>query len=253
MCLCTEEAQAGDAQNIILGGNALTHNEPLDLGLPEADILGDEEFTLNAKDCPTILGSKGTGRPAYSRRLYANPQPDDEYTLDDDSLELYDAQHALHHNIDLALARLSDPGEVHTAKEQLLGCMHDLKQQWQDWMGRAHGLDYCLKAANIPTCLELFLPDPLPTMLTCVALNYAEHLGARITTYANNDDGPAAFPIPPPPAPVAGMAPPPQPFAPPVTHEQPRLTGEEQLYQTCLCFYCATTKHLLFECPTPHE
>ncbi|KAH9027144.1 hypothetical protein EDB85DRAFT_1893075 [Lactarius pseudohatsudake] len=287
------QAQAGDTQNIMLGGDALAHDEPLDLGLPEADIEDDDvvpgsgwrralpdepypmnillvaggrgparylRFILDAEDRPTVLGSEGRGRPAYSSGLYANPQPIKDRTSDDDSLELYDAQHASRHDIDLAFARLSDPGvcadvirfrKSAQRKEQLLGRMHNLERQWGDWAGKARSLDRRLKAANIPSRIEQFLPEPLPAMLTKVALNYADRLGARITAHADEDDGPAAMPVPLPPAVIPPPAP--QPPAPSRAAEQPRLAGEEQVYQNPPCVYCTTTEHLSFECRTPHE
>ncbi|KAH9040625.1 hypothetical protein EDB85DRAFT_1886738 [Lactarius pseudohatsudake] len=159
------EAQAGDAQHIILGGDVLAHGEPIDLGLLEADVPNNDEvpghswrqalpdelypmdiplvggghrharyirFTLDAENRPTILGLEGAGRPAYSSGLYAKPYPANEHTTDDDSLALYDSQHASRHDIDLALARLGNPGvcaevlRYHSSarrKDQLLGQM----------------------------------------------------------------------------------------------------------------------------------
>ncbi|KAH9034340.1 hypothetical protein EDB85DRAFT_2144434 [Lactarius pseudohatsudake] len=124
------EVQAGDAQNIILGGDALAHGELIDLGLPEADIndddavpgsgwrraLADEPYPMDiplvggGQGRPTVLGSEGAGQPAYSSGLYARPYPREQHTPDDDSLALYDSHHTSRHDIDLALARLGNPG-----------------------------------------------------------------------------------------------------------------------------------------------
>ncbi|KAH9020398.1 hypothetical protein EDB85DRAFT_1896200 [Lactarius pseudohatsudake] len=172
---------------------ALAHGEPVDLGLPEADIDDDDQvpgsgwrralidepypmdiplvgggrgharylrFTLDAEGRPTVLGSEGAGRPAYSSGLYARPQPREQHTPDDDSLALYDSHHASRHDIDLALARLGDPGVCAEVlryrgsarrKEQLLGQMRDLERRWTDWVGRARGVDRRLKEANVPS------------------------------------------------------------------------------------------------------
>ncbi|KAH9022430.1 hypothetical protein EDB85DRAFT_1895244 [Lactarius pseudohatsudake] len=232
------EVQAGDTQNILLGGDALAHGEPVNLGLPEADIdnddavpgsgwrraLADEpypmdiplvgggrsharylRFTLDAEGRPTVLGSEGAGRPAYSSRLYACPQPREQHTPNNDSLALYDSHHASRHDIDLALARLGDPGVcaevlryrgLACRKEQLLGQMRDLERRWTDWVGRARGVDRRLREANVPSRLAVFLPDPLPNLLTRVALNYEPNLDIRIMAHADADDGPLIIPLP---------------------------------------------------------
>ncbi|KAH9039247.1 hypothetical protein EDB85DRAFT_1887448 [Lactarius pseudohatsudake] len=215
-------------------------------------------FTLNAEGRPTLLGSEGTGRPAYSSRLYAHPQPAEQHTPDDDSLALYDLHHASHHNINLALARLGDPGVCAEVlryrgsvrcKEQLLGQMRDLEHRWTDWVGRARGVDQHLKEANVPSRLAAFLPDPLPVLLTRVALNYEPNLDIRIMAHADVDDGPLIIPLP---APLAPVPPLPLPFVPASAAEQPHLAGESQTYQTPLCAYCASTEHLSFACRAPH-
>ncbi|KAH9033478.1 hypothetical protein EDB85DRAFT_1890168 [Lactarius pseudohatsudake] len=251
-------AQAGDAQNILLGGDALAHGEPVDLGLPEADIdnddavpgsgwrraLADEpypmdiplvgggrghacylRFTLDTEGQPTVLGSEGAGQPAYSSGLYARPQPREQHTPDDDSLALYDSHHASRHDIDLALARLGDPGVC------------------------AEVLRYRGSEANVPSRLAVFLPDPLPNLLTRVALNYEPNLDICIMAHADADDGPLITPLPTPPIPVPLQLLPP---APTNIVEQPRLEGNEQVYQHPPCTYCVSGEHLSFECRAPH-